>query len=321
MHRIGIICLWFLSPILLRGQWLPELQGTAEWSENETLAEDFLEMQEDIIAAFAPFNLNDTLDLQRMWEAALITREEYQRLKTHLHRYGPLLHPYELYHCGIFTAEWLKGMEPLLSLSVLSSKARAREGLHSFRGESRTRFSLSANDSLVRLRQVLRLSGRIGRKTDMAMVYAKGAGESFLARASPGEAEHISGFVRWRSNGLLRQLVIGDYQFQGGMGLRYGKGWASSDARFPLAESTLPARLVARTSSLANTTLKGIAAEWRKGAARLNISSGAQFSDGYYQGTPGTPDWSEGGGEITVRRGMQPEGHRPACNAIAFASA
>jgi hypothetical protein len=275
------------------------------WTENEALAEEWVELQEDALAAYAPFNLNDTIDLQRMLDAFLITEAEYRNLHTHLRRYGALLHFYELLHCGIFPADWIQRMEPFLSLESRQADEgdEYRVRMHSFRAELRTRLKQNAGDSLFRLISAIRLSGRLGQHTDMAMVCTKGAGEPAFAPGTPLQAEYFSAFVRWRGKGILRQCVMGDYALQGGIGLRYGKGWAGGDIHYPLADAVLPARMAARSSSIPSITLKGLATEWRMGAIRFHISSGAQHSDAYFRIRGGKPDWSEGSGgdHSTVR--------------------
>lgn len=202
--------------------------------ESVTLSYEFHERHADLLAN--PVNLNSASpDL--LEESGLFTPFQIHQLIRYRESYGILYSVFELSALPGFRKSKIMEIAPFLT---------AKAGKH-VNPERKNKWMIMLNlgQTLPEadgyriktengnepayaggpLRSSLRFKSRIGRHFSMGLTYEKDAGESFLVDTKP---EFLSAYLQYKGNRLIRQLVLGNFKLNHGLGLVNGTGFIHS---------------------------------------------------------------------------------------------
>jgi len=82
----------------------------------------------------------------------------------------------------------------------------------------------------------LRVRSQFGNHLSMGLTYEKDAGETLFTRATP---QFISGYLQYQGKAFLKQLVVGTFQLNHGLGLVNGTGFFHHPSSFKVNHRTL----------------------------------------------------------------------------------
>lgn len=232
MNR-GIIILvgWFCSASLLS----QSLDDAYVWASEivESLSEegddqDYSYLIEDIVQIYNnPININQATR-QELERIIFLNGLQIENLLFHRYVNGPFGSIYELQAIEGFNQRLLEWLEPLVVFEVEETRARAFRP----RGDVflRTRFTVETpegykpkgeNPPAFKGNKYLLYS-----RYEMALTRTMEVG--FVAESDPGEPmfksnvtalDYMSGYVSWKPNKFLKQMIIGQYRISGGQGL------------------------------------------------------------------------------------------------------
>jgi len=187
-----------------------------------------------------PININSASSDQ-LGETGLFTPYQIHSLIKYREKYGRLYSLYELAALAGFRISRLREIAPCLTVDsgpwirenkknkhmimvnmgkILPEadgyKSKAKDGSGSpYRGSP--------------LRTDLRIKSQIGNHLSLGLTFEKDPGEHFYSANRP---EFLSGFVQYSGHRLIKQLVIGNFQLNQGLGLVNGAGFLHSPERF-----------------------------------------------------------------------------------------
>ncbi|MBL7924430.1 MAG: hypothetical protein JNL88_09540 [Bacteroidia bacterium] len=232
MRRKIIFYLLLLACVPLQAQQLPQLSESAVETQEEMLAasgqEEMPDPEEDI-----RLDLNSR-DISELLSSSLITPVQAQALVTHREHFGLFLVPEELQVIDAFDTAFIRRIRPylvcgkplveehfriqaLLSASRHEVLLRSRRILQDKSGFGDDgRYPFYTGDPWQHL---LRYRMRAGNYFSAGLVMEKDAGERLYAPSGGGRMDFFSWHVYLRPNRFLKNLLIGDYQFQFGQGL------------------------------------------------------------------------------------------------------
>jgi hypothetical protein len=240
MKHLCFLCLFW--PVYIVAQELPA--RTEEWLEqsadNDSEETDITE-QESLFAFRLkhPVNINED-DGTALAELGLLSPLQIQWLLEHRKVFGSFLHLYELQAVPGWDATIFKQVQPFITVrtneQTVSWKNWLKTGKHQW---------------MVRYRSTLeqavgyRLNGReatpyLGSPGSMLFRYRfqslpaiqwhllgeKDAGEPFFKGRNRSGFDFVSGHVQYRSKGILRKAVAGDYTVSMGQGLVQWQGFS-----------------------------------------------------------------------------------------------
>lgn len=295
MRRIPASLLCFLLGISALCGQVPQdkissIENILEEITSDESSEAFMEDYIDFIEFIAPFNINDSSLRVSLLGYGILNEVQFQDLENYISRYGRMLHIFELGLLESFSRSWIEMWAPLIVFEEIESRQGKRR-LHHIRAETSLRCREDYSGESPTLRSNTRFKAGLGKSVSFGGVLSKGERERFFSHGGKMQAEHLSAYIRIDGSRFIRQLIIGDYRIQGGIGLRYGEGWSAWDNNFPLSDAFQPYRILARATSISGTSLKGVAVELRKSYFRLNASSGLALADGYLSNENGILDW------------------------------
>jgi opacity protein-like surface antigen len=223
----------------------------------------------------------------------LITLYQYNKLKEYRMMYGDLLTLFELKNIDGWNLDLARKVAPYLTTApspdpyYLSEPGnnRIRHQLvmkTAFAAQKRKGYSeIPSGDSLSEsyycgpaYRFGLRYDMEWGRKLEAGIRIEKDPGEPWLVNNEFLQTEysgldHLSGYLRFNTRGLIRTVILGDYRLTFGYGLNYG---GSSMMAGNGQGLTYPShRLRANTSMSESGFLRGIAAYLSKGRTSLTL--------------------------------------------------
>lgn len=242
------------------------------------------------------FSLN--LNSSTLWQlesCGLFTPFQARQIFDYREKFGPLLSIYELASLPGFRKAQLEGLALHMTVHAYARQSRVNPargslilctGLSSAFVESRDRYVGTA------LKTGMRLKLNPGRRLKLGLAYEKDAGEKIFYGNRP---EHISGFLEWKGQKIIRQIVLGSFRVHNGSGLVLGSGLMfnleSSHGNPTLLSSIKP------YAGLSEMLMhQGGACKIKLG--NLKISSWISFqhidlSLGKQPGKDSAPDWSE----------------------------
>ncbi|MEH0155003.1 hypothetical protein V6R21_12730 [Limibacter armeniacum] len=227
----------------------------------------------------SPLDLNkaDKTDLQVL---GVLNNEEIDALIAHKARFGKLLSIYELQAVKGWSQHTLDRILPFVKISDAGNDTDSRPLLERIRKEEnhylllRWQRALQKQQGFIDNKEgksaylgspdKLFLKWRLSRPRDFSfgITAEKDAGESFRYGA-----DYISAHVGLFNKGVLKSLIIGDYQMQIGQGLLYGGGFTTGKG----SETILSAKrnhigILPYSSSMESGFLRGCGFTLTKGA-------------------------------------------------------
>jgi len=213
--------------------------------ESKTVPHEIFERYADLLAD--PVNLNSASP-EVLGESGLFTPYQVHNLIRYRERYGNLYSVFELAVLPGFRKSRLIKIAPYLTVDTGKQVRPDKKNQHlimlnlgkvlpeadGYRVDSDPGSEPAYGGSP--LNTCLRIKSRLGRHFTMGLTYEKDAGESFYVANKP---EYLSGYLQYRGNRLIRQLVLGNYQLNHGLGLVNGTGFIHSPESFRVSKQSI----------------------------------------------------------------------------------
>ncbi len=238
--------------------------------------------------------LDDPLDINHagegeLQECGLFTPYQVYGILTYREKYGALLTLYELVTIPGFSADYVRHIEPLLTLDKVQNQPPA-----GWRGEVLNDLSRKFPRSAAYLspdtvppdykgppgRMKTRVNIERDERWSGGLAYEKDPGEECLYSFRP---EHVTGYIRYRGKGVLKKLAAGCYKVQHGLGLVHGMGMNQSASAFEL-KGYRTAMIRPYASTAENTHQSGLAAQIDLGTWLLQSFVSTQWRDLSFHG-------------------------------------
>ncbi len=228
---IGCILFWgnsYCQTDRLYEDMLNDILQNGIVNENEDFSEIIEELKDH------PVCLNTASD-RELEECGLFSPFQVYGIITFRQKYGPFFSIYELAGIPGFQRDFLEAIAPLIRISAPGNKPETRkvskgESLSNFKTTLPVSFAYDARDTIDSRYQgspfkiASRLNYTMGEKWKFAITYEKDPGEKALMKRKP---EHLSGFIRYYPDNILKQIIIGDFLIQRGLGLVHGFGFST----------------------------------------------------------------------------------------------
>lgn len=215
--------------------------------------------------------LDDPVDINNagegeLHECGLFTPYQVYGIITYREKYGALLTLYELVTIPGFSGDYVRQIEPLLTLDEVQDQAP-----NGWRGEVLNDLSRKFPESAAYLssdsvppdykgppgRMKTRVKIEQDERWSGGLAYEKDPGEECFDGFRP---EHVTGYIRYRGEGVLKQLSAGCYKVQHGLGLVHGMGMNQSASALEL-KGYRTAMIRPYASTAENTHQTGLAAQ------------------------------------------------------------
>ena len=228
-----LILLFFLicfSSIFSQSADLQEVLKTLSQRYDEAANyEDMAALLTDLYSNPISINGNSREDLEQLF---FLTDEQIENILYSHYMQGDFTSPYQLQRVDGLDSTTIRCMVPFISFAPSITTVK-----YHVRGSSIARLSSvmetprgykSINNEPPRyvgnkLNNMIRLRLQDNRVSEIGMIAEKDAGESYLDSKSH-LPDHLSGFYQLKNGGVLRHLVIGDYNVSFGQGLVMGQG-------------------------------------------------------------------------------------------------
>jgi len=245
MYGKGFLLIWLITPW---AQWIlsaqqplgSRLQDEDYLYRDESMAVplELYEQHADLITN--PLNLN-TATPEQMGESELFTPYQIHNLIKYRKSYGRLYSVFELAALKGFRKDRLREIAPCLTVEsglsvhpekknqhlIMLTAGRILPEADGYKIHPNEKSGPTYGGSP--LRTTLRIKSRVGNNLSMGLTYDKDAGEQFYATNKP---EFLSGYLQYSGHRLLKQLVIGNFQLNHGLGLVNGAGFIHSTESF-----------------------------------------------------------------------------------------
>jgi len=231
-----LISLGIQEPAVAQQPWLPMLQGEFLLYQNESA-----ELPMEVYEAYAdlqyrPLELNSA-SADQLAASGLFTSFQIHNLIKFRERFGSLYSIYELVGITGFRLSQIQEIAPYLSVNQMTRMPGAKgnrhmvminlgqsvpkkSGYHSLPETGGTR-AYSGSP----LKTDIRIKSELGRSLSLGLTYEKDAGEPFINGIKP---QFISGYLQYRGDRHLKQVVLGNFKLHHGLGLVNGTGFIHS---------------------------------------------------------------------------------------------
>jgi len=194
-----------------------------------------------------PLDLN-AASLEELEASALFSSYQIYNLIKYRERFGSLYSVYELPGIPGFHLSDLNEIAPFVKFSSELLPEVKFKGKHmlminvtrTFPLDDKYRVNSDSGDNSgytgSPLKTSLRIRSQAWEKLSMALSYEKDAGELFLYRKRP---QFLSGYISYQGKGIIKQLVIGNFQLNQGAGLVNGNGFIHKAGSFHINRQSL----------------------------------------------------------------------------------
>ncbi len=226
-----------------------DLAGNAEdllyRDETATLPSEIYEAQADRIGH--QVNLN-TATREQLGESGLFTPFQVHMLMKYRDEFGDLYSIYELAGITGFRVSRLRQIARYLSVKAGNNVARYHPGKNMVLINVGKVFPESIGYGTTSgtvmeppytaspLKTSIRIKVNNGRNLSLGMAYEKDAGERFFHGIQP---EFVSGYINYRGNRIIRQIILGSFQVHHGLGLVNGAGFMHSPGGFQMNRNSI----------------------------------------------------------------------------------
>lgn len=232
MRIIIIVILFVIGQIYVRAQSMDDVYGWAaeivEALSEESDDQDFSYLVEDLVKIYQnPIDINRATR-QDLEQIIFLNGIQIENLLFHRYTNGPFGSIYELQVVEGLDRRIIEWLEPLIFFGEIEGKPRAFR----VRGDMflRTRFTIetpvgykSKNDSPPAF-----LGNKYLYYSRFEVNLAPGLEAGFVTEKDPGESvfskeistmDYFSGYVSWKPERFIKQVIVGQYRISGGQGL------------------------------------------------------------------------------------------------------
>jgi len=222
-------------PALLQAQQIPlsslDMEDLLYRNESAIIPETLAEAYPGSIPSL--INLN-TASAEELEVSDIFTSYQIYTLLKYREKYGPIYSIYELAALAGFHPASILEIKSFVSLSTVNIPEGKKPGKHMLMINLKRSFPLdegyredtaSGGKALYAgppLKMAIRIRSQPLRKLSLALSYKKDAGEPFLYRDRP---QFLSAYLSYTGERFIKQLVIGNFQLNLGVGLVNGAGF------------------------------------------------------------------------------------------------
>ena len=218
---VALFCLLLPQQAQQNEGWIDVAEENLSREEDPGLTEQHCEEQQELL--FYPINLNTATQLQ-LESCGLFTRYQAHVIIHHREALGELFSVYELASLPGFRKGRLEDQAIYMTVDETGavtppefqrSIALLYAGYTAISSEKQSAYPGSLWKTSLRLKKGL------GKKGSMGVAYEKDPGEKYHWGNRP---EHLCGYLEWKGNKVLEQIIVGTYRLNNGMGLIQGAG-------------------------------------------------------------------------------------------------
>jgi hypothetical protein len=232
MRYAFVILFLFNVLILTKSQTTDDIY---EWASEiiESLAEDsedgdYSYMIEDLVRLSQdPININ-TANRDDLGKIFFLTDIQIENLLFHRYKNGSFYSVFELQAVEGFDRRLIEMIQPLIFIGEVSFKPAK----HNFRGDLflRTKFTVETPKGFIdsvdkpaqyqgdKLLYYTRFEASPARNLSVGLVAKTDPGEPMFTR-DVSTFDYVSGYISWKPDKILKQIIIGQYKISGGQGL------------------------------------------------------------------------------------------------------
>lgn len=244
---LWLILLW--TQVKLSGQ---EPASSQLFNEDYLYRDESMKVPHEIYEQYAdlifhPLNLNSASSDQ-LGESGLFTPYQIFNLINYRESYGRLYSVFELAALAGFRMSRLREIAPLLTVEAGLRIREQKQNRHMIMANvgkilpeaagygSKTEDGPDLAYKGHPIRTNLRIKSSFGRSLSLGLTYEKDAGEHFYVDRKP---EFLSGYIQYKGFRVIRQLVIGNFQLNQGLGLVNGAGFFHSPESFQVSRQSM----------------------------------------------------------------------------------
>ena len=243
---------------LLLIAWIPVLVQAQQTPISLQDVEDLLYRNESALIPESltgefPESLSLTIDLnnassEELEASGIFTPYQIHTLQTYLEKFGPIYSIYEIATLPGFHPSLVMEVEPYVCLNPKKNTTGRNHGRYMVLFNLERSFPTaegfmenpdSGDEALYTgppLKTILRIRAHPWKKLSMALSYEKDAGELFLYRNRP---QFLSGYLSYEGERFVKQLVVGNYKLNQGVGLVNGAGFMHRAGDFRINQLSL----------------------------------------------------------------------------------
>ena len=252
-----------------------------------------------------PININ-TASEDELERLNILDFRQIQNIIAYRKLYGYFVTNYELTVVEGMTPEIVSSLSPFITLDVPSDSIfigykgiyqsellRAKSSFPLTNGFSSVSESKGAVYPGLPISIYNRYHLELPGKFELGFIADNDAGEEFFRGSNKGGFDYYSGFISWKSNRFIRQVIVGDFLLRFGQGVNYGTGSGLGKSGNVLGILKSGQSVRPCTSTDENRFFRGISASLGRGPFRImlfysnknrdaNIISGSEPGDQYF---------------------------------------
>lgn len=232
-----ILLVWI--PVLLYPQKAPlnslDLEDMLYRNESSPLPETMIQEYQELLST--PIDLNSASQ-EELEASSLFSSYQIYNLLKYRESFGSLYSIYELLALPGFNHSYLNDIESFIMLKAKSHPEGKFRGQHMLLITTKRSFPLEDNSAFAGspMSTCIRIRSRPIKSLSMALTYEKDAGELFLYQNKP---QFLSAYISYKGKRFLKQLVIGNFQLNQGVGLVNGSGFIHRAGDFRVNRQSL----------------------------------------------------------------------------------
>ena len=244
-HILAAVCIPAILPAQQKGSYPQVIEELLYRNETTVIPEEVFDMHEEPGSTI--FNLNSASP-EQLDASGLFTPYQVYQLLRYRDRFGAIYSIYELAALPGFDLSKLRSLEPHLEVNSRPEDPLRKQrkqmvminmgktfpesaGYHVDPvGEGKKAYAGSP------LLTTLRIRSQAGSHLSLGLTYEKDAGEEAFYKGTP---QFLSGYIRYQGNRIIKQMVVGTFQLNHGMGLVNGTGFFHHPASIRVNRRTL----------------------------------------------------------------------------------
>ncbi|MBL0102783.1 MAG: hypothetical protein IPP51_02855 [Bacteroidetes bacterium] len=216
--------------------------------------------------------------IESLTEAGLISQEQETSIRKHIERFGNIIATQELQVIDGFDNTFIKKILPFIYVDKVLAKEDSRQRI-TFRYSQGIKEYLPADFQGDPSKILIRLFRKIQRTLECRNSRRKDPGEKVIFGPGRHGFDFYSFFVQYKSAGLFRKIVVGDFALSFGQGLVCWTGIGFPSPANPVSLAS-PAGITPSTTTDENRYLRGIATEAIRGKFKFRAWLSSHRIDG-----------------------------------------
>lgn len=239
------LCPWVRLPAQTEGLIPSAMEELLYRTENEGEVEAFSEIYEESLSL--RLNLNGCTR-EQLEKSGLFNPFQVHQLLKYRKRFGSFYSIFELRIIPGFHQSQLQVLEPFLDFQSNSESAASIAKKHLLLLDMNQSHPASKaykenppgkgdkKYAGTPFQSILRIRSQFGKRLSAGLTYEKDAGEKVFYGNKP---QFLSGYLAYKGEGFLKQLVIGTYKMNHGLGLVNGTGFMHDPALLKIHQGTI----------------------------------------------------------------------------------